>query len=67
MSHCIFLRRHEVLERCAISNTTLHRLITDGHFPQPVQIGPRSVAWIEEEIEGWINEKIKERDRKAAS
>jgi len=26
----------------------------NGTFPKAVNLGPRAVGWIEEEIEGWI-------------
>jgi len=54
----VLLRRPEVLRRCGISNTTLHRLIHSGDFPPPVQLGERSVAWIESEIDAWIVSRI---------
>lgn len=55
----VLLRRPEVLRRCGISNTTLHRLIHSDDFPRPVQLGERSVAWIESEIDAWIESRIK--------
>lgn len=52
------LRRPDVLHRCGISNSTLHRLINAGDFPAPVQLGPRAVAWVESQIDQWIEERI---------
>ncbi|PWV72997.1 AlpA family transcriptional regulator [Halomonas sp. A11-A] len=52
------IRRSEVLQRCGFSNTTLHRLLTKGEFPPPVQVLGRSVAWIEAEVDAWIMERI---------
>jgi len=48
------LRQHEVLERCALSRTSLHRLIKSGAFPAPTVIGGRTVVWDEDEIDRWI-------------
>jgi len=56
--HPVLIRRPKVLQRCAISNTTLHRLITAGEFPPPVQLGERSVAWVESEVDAWIEARI---------
>lgn len=53
-----FLRRSDVLLRCAFSNTTLHRLIHAGDFPTPIQLSPRAVAWIESEVNDWIQQRI---------
>tara|TARA_R100001369_G_scaffold64130_2_gene91224 strand:+ start:20649 stop:20894 length:246 start_codon:yes stop_codon:yes gene_type:complete len=52
------LRRSDVLMRCAFSNSTLHRLINSGDFPTPIQLSPRSVAWIEHEVNDWIKQRI---------
>ena len=52
------LRRPEVLHRCGISNSTLHRLINTGDFPAPIQLGPRAVAWVESRINEWIEQRI---------
>nr|WP_299245355.1 AlpA family transcriptional regulator [uncultured Halomonas sp.] len=59
--HQRLLRRPDVLHRCGISNSTLHRLINAGDFPAPIQLGPRAVAWIESEIDGWIGQRIEAR------
>ncbi|MDZ7854524.1 MAG: AlpA family transcriptional regulator [Halomonas sp.] len=52
------LRRPDVLNRCGISNSTLHRLINAGDFPPPIQISPRAVAWVEAQIDTWIQQRI---------
>lgn len=49
----------EVLALCAISKTTLYRLVNEGDFPKPVQLsGKRSVAWRFREIEAWIESRV---------
>ena len=50
------LRKEDVLELCAMSHSTLYRMIKCGSFPEPVAVtGQRSVAWREDDIERWIN------------
>ncbi|WP_350355107.1 helix-turn-helix transcriptional regulator [Shewanella zhangzhouensis] len=34
-----------------------------GYFPRSVKLGPRLVAWVENEIDEWIADKISNRDR----
>ncbi|MDN3554701.1 helix-turn-helix transcriptional regulator [Halomonas maura] len=48
------IRKNEVLARCAISKSTLHRLIQNGGFPRPVKISDRCVAWVEHEVDEWM-------------
>jgi predicted DNA-binding transcriptional regulator AlpA len=32
--------------------------MTKDEFPKPIQLGPRAVAWIEEEVQGWLMERV---------
>ncbi|MBL7637999.1 helix-turn-helix transcriptional regulator [Atlantibacter hermannii] len=59
----IFIRMPEVLRRTTYRKAWIYRLISQGRFPQPVKIGSRSVAFIEREIDEWVNQRIAERDR----
>lgn len=52
------IKRREVLARTALANSTLYRLMNAGDFPQSVSIGPRAVAWVETEVEDWIEQRI---------
>ncbi|NBA96296.1 AlpA family transcriptional regulator [Pseudomonas sp. R5(2019)] len=42
---CAVIRQPVVLAVTGYSKATLWNHIRDGKFPQPVQIGPRSIAW----------------------
>lgn len=33
-----------------------------GRFPQPVATGPNSIAFVEEEVLAWMEERIRQRD-----
>jgi prophage regulatory protein len=44
------------------SRAQLHRLVTAGDFPRPVKIGKNRNAWVESEIDAFIEAKIAERD-----
>ena len=59
------LRLNEVKQCTGLSKSSIYNQIDDGTFPQPVPIGARAVAWVEDEIQEWINNRITER-RKAA-
>lgn len=52
------IRQAEVLQKCAVSRSTLYRLIESECFPRPIRLGARSVAWIEYEIDEWIQRRI---------
>ncbi|MBS9404790.1 AlpA family transcriptional regulator [Halomonas sp. TRM85114] len=63
----VLLKRPEVRERTTLSDSALYRLINKGEFPPPIQLGPRAVAWLEEEVTAWIESKIEaSREKEAA-
>jgi len=57
------LRLPEVVNRTALSRSQIYRLIELGTFPRQVSLGERAAGWVEEEVEGWLRERI-ERSRK---
>ena len=67
-----FIRLPEVLTRTGYGRTTIYRKMEDGSFPRSVKLeGPpiapeafdcRAVAWIEHEVDQWMESRIEERD-----
>jgi prophage regulatory protein len=60
------LRRKEVLERLGVSNTSLWLWVRTGRFPAPIELGDRSRAWLEHEVDAWLLSRADARDRAAA-
>lgn len=60
------IRIKEVMNRTGLARSTVYKYISENNFPKPIKLGSRAVAWVESEIEGWINEVIHERDRESA-
>lgn len=56
-----FLRLPSVLERTGLTRSTTYQLIKAKDFPSPVNIGPRAVGWVEDEIDDWIDGRIARR------
>ena len=52
------IRLPEVMNRTGYGKAWIYRLISEGRFPAPIKIGIRSVAFIEEEIDEWIQTAI---------
>jgi prophage regulatory protein len=55
-----FIRLPEVLAIVGFKRTTLHNRIKAGEFPSPIKLGPQSVAWLESEVQDWMQSKIAE-------
>ncbi|EHT0667937.1 AlpA family transcriptional regulator [Escherichia coli] len=52
------LRLSDVMRSTGYGRAWIYRLISLGRFPKPVKIGSRSVAFIESEVDEWINQRI---------
>lgn len=48
-----FLRLPAVIEMVGMKRATIYKRIKAGTFPEPVQIGPRAVAWDETTLANW--------------
>ena len=66
------IRLPEVLSRTGYGRTSIYRKMEEGTFPRSVKLGgpleapnafdSRAIAWIEDEVEQWIDSRIEERD-----
>ncbi|AVJ61472.1 helix-turn-helix transcriptional regulator [Klebsiella variicola] len=54
------IRLPEVQRRTGYSKAWLYRLMGEQRFPSAIKIGARSIAFIESEIDEWINQRIVE-------
>ena len=52
-----FMRLPEVVQLTAVSRSTIYRWMVNGEFPKQVSLGGNTVAWLEAEIEDWIQKK----------
>lgn len=56
-----FIRLKEVMNRTGLSKPTIYTYMKKGKFPRSINLYARSTAWLESEIDEWINNKIKKR------
>lgn len=56
-----FLRLADVIERTGLSRSSIYLSISQGKFPQNINLGSRSVGWLESEIDTWIQDRINQR------
>ena len=56
------LRLPQVIEAVGETRSTIYKRISDGEFPKPVKLGPKSVGWVEEEIAAYNEARIAARD-----
>jgi prophage regulatory protein len=53
------LRLPSVVDRTGESRTTIYARITANLFPRPIQLGVRSVGWLESEVEAMIAARVR--------
>ena len=54
----VLIRLPEVLRRTALSKTSIYDLAKSGDFPASIPLGGKAVAWLESEVEQWIQGRI---------
>ncbi len=52
------VRIAKVCDQTGISRTQIYRLIKSGDFPRPVKLSTRIVAWNEDTISDWLDQKF---------
>lgn len=53
-----FIRMGAVLDKVGLSRSQIYKLIAEDQFPKQIGLGGRSVAWSEEEVEGWMEQRL---------
>lgn len=55
------IKLKDVINTTGLSRSSIYAYMAKGGFPKPIQLGPRSVAWIEEEVQEWLKAKVASR------
>lgn len=55
------LRRPEVERRTGLKRSSLYAAVASGRFPAPVKLTTRSVGWLEQEVNAWIDDRAAHR------
>jgi prophage regulatory protein len=53
------LRRPQVEARTGLSRSTIYERMRQGTFPSPVSLGSKAVGWLANEIDDWLDQRIK--------
>ena len=58
-----YIRLKEVCARVGLRTSAIYHLISEGRFPKQVKLSERTSAWVESEVESFMDARIAERDR----
>ncbi|MGF6153705.1 helix-turn-helix transcriptional regulator [Pseudomonas tolaasii] len=56
------IRLKDVIGSTGLGRSTIYKYVAEGAFPKPVSLGDRCVGWVESEVQGWILDRVIERD-----
>lgn len=54
------IRLPEVMSKTGYGKAWIYKLISEGRFPKPVKIGIRATAFVESEVDEWIDKVIRQ-------
>jgi prophage regulatory protein len=61
------VRLPNVCAQTGLSRSNIYRRIAQGTFPPPIKIGPYTSAWSADEVARWVDARIAEHAKLAAS
>ncbi|MBE8563791.1 AlpA family transcriptional regulator [Vibrio sp. OPT20] len=53
-----FLRLKEVIALTGLGRSTIYKFMDEEVFPKTIPLGGRAVAWLESEIEEWMEQRL---------
>lgn len=62
----VLIRLPEVMSRSSLKKAWIYKLISQGRFPKPVKIGARAIAFVENEVDDLINQRIEDSRKEVA-
>lgn len=61
------LRLPNVLKVTGLCRSAVYELESEHAFPQRIQLGPRTVGWLEHEVQEWLAQRVAASRGKQAS
>ena len=56
------IRLKGVMAKTGLARSTIYAKLAEDLFPEPINLGPRAVGWVEQEIDDWLTSRIEARD-----
>ncbi|WP_372403758.1 helix-turn-helix transcriptional regulator [Acinetobacter piscicola] len=52
------IRRKEVQEKTGLGASSIYAMMKSGEFPQCLNLSERRVAWVESDVDSWVEDRI---------
>ena len=59
-----FIRLDELISKTGLGRSTIYRMMDNGEFPKPINLTSNKVAWLQSEINNWMQSKVEQRNHK---
>lgn len=59
MTNKTILRISDVIARTGLPRSSIYLKVTLGEFPRPINLGSRAVGWLSNEVDAWIESRIR--------
>lgn len=53
-----FIRISTVKEKTGLPKSTIYRKMSEKDFPKQISLGAKMVAWLESDIDKWMDDKV---------
>ena len=53
-----FIRLPAVISKTGLSRSSIYLRMSNAEFPQSISLGSRAIAWLETDIDQWLDECI---------
>ena len=58
------LRLPKVKEMTGLSRSSIYAAVAKGLFPAPIHLSQRTVGWVREEVQNWLDSRMAARQHK---
>jgi prophage regulatory protein len=52
------IRLKEVIAMTGLSRASVYKFVSEDRFPAQISLGYRCVAWVESEVQQWIEQRV---------
>lgn len=59
-----FIRLDELISKTGLGRSTIYRMMDNGEFPKPISLTSNKVAWLQSEVNNWMQSKVEQRNHK---
>ncbi len=59
MTNKTILRISDVTACTGLPRSSIYLKVSLGEFPKPINLGSRAVGWLSDEVDAWIDSRIK--------